>query len=101
VIFRNEKLAAVEGLGPEAREIAMKRARVEGAAVLGLVAAIGACGGYLIPRTFAASIASTGSAHSALVAFVAFYVSCIVLTWVFYGRVGQASVRVASVEARV
>jgi NNP family nitrate/nitrite transporter-like MFS transporter len=100
-IFRNEKLAAAEGLGQSARDAAMKTARVEAAAVIGFVAAVGACGGYLVPRAFAASIAGTGSAHGAFVGFVAFYVTCIMFTWLFYARAGQTRLRVASVEARV
>jgi len=86
VIFRNERLSGVEGRGPEAREAAIKAARIESATVLGFVSAIGACGGYLIPRTFGASIKATGSVHVALVAFVVFYATCIGLTWAFYMR---------------
>jgi NNP family nitrate/nitrite transporter-like MFS transporter len=86
VIFKNDKLEAVRGKGPEAREAALKTARIEAAAVLGFVAAVGACGGYLIPRAFAASIKSTGSAHGALVTFLCFYATCIALTWAFYAR---------------
>ncbi|MGH7435001.1 MAG: MFS transporter, partial [Polyangiaceae bacterium] len=86
VIFKNEKLESVRGQGPEAREAALKAARIEAAAVLGFVSAVGACGGYLIPSSFAASIKSTGSAHGALVAFLCFYVTCIAVTWVFYAR---------------
>ncbi len=100
-IFRNAKLAEVEGGGPEAREAALKAARIEGAAVIGFVSAVGACGGYLVPRGFAASIARTGSAHHALVAFLAFYATCVVLTWLFYARAKPAAYRVASLEARV
>ena len=74
------------GKGPEARDAALKTARIEAAAVLGFVAAVGACGGYLIPRAFAASIKSTGSAHGALVTFLCFYATCIGLTWAFYAR---------------
>jgi NNP family nitrate/nitrite transporter-like MFS transporter len=100
-IFRNEKLAQAEGRGPEVVEAALKEARIEGAAVLGFVSAVGACGGYLVPRAFAASIAKTGSAHAALIAFLVFYSTCIAVTWVFYARPKLLSFRVASVEARV
>ena len=44
----------------------MKAARIESAAALGFIGAIGACGGYLIPRGFGASIAATGGPHLAL-----------------------------------
>jgi nitrate/nitrite transporter NarK len=56
-------------------------ASLEGAAALGFIGAVGACGGYLIPRGFGASIAATGSPHLALAIFLAFYVTCIALTW--------------------
>ena len=101
VIFRNEKLRTVEHLGHEAREAALKAARIESATVIGFVSAIGACGGYLIPRTFGASIKATGSVHLALVAFVLFYLTCIGLAWAFYMRPQTRRVGVASVEAPV
>ncbi len=101
VIFRNEKLRSVEHLGLEAREGALKAARIESATVIGFVSAIGACGGYLIPRTFGASIKATGSVHVALVAFVVFYLTCIGFTWAFYLRTRTARVGMASVEAPV
>ena len=46
VIFPNQKLREAEGRGPDAREAALKAARIESAAVLGFVSAIGAGGGY-------------------------------------------------------
>ena len=51
VIFRNEKLRSVEHLGPAAAGRARSRRRASRApTVIGFVSAIGACGGYLIPR---------------------------------------------------
>src|SRR5262249_5851771 len=38
------------------------------------------------PRGFGASIAATGSLHVALAIFLAFYVTCIALTWWYYLR---------------
>lgn len=85
-IFRSESLRSVEGMGGEAEAQALKAARIEGAAVLGFTSAIGACGGYLIPRTFGASIKATGGPHLALAIFLAFYVTCVSLTWWYYMR---------------
>src|SRR4029078_7384650 len=68
VIFRRQHLRAVAGEGPEAGQRALIVARRESAAVLGFTSAIGACGGYLIPRSFGASIHATGSAEAALLA---------------------------------
>ena len=85
-IFRSEKLRAVDGIGSAAEAQALKAARIESAAVLGFTSAIGACGGYLIPRTFGASIKATGGPHLALALFLAFYVTCLALTWWYYMR---------------
>jgi NNP family nitrate/nitrite transporter-like MFS transporter len=85
-IFRQEKLKAVDGMGGAAEALAMKSARIESAAVLGFTSAIGACGGYLIPRSFGASIRATGGPYLALEIFLAFYVTCVALTWWYYMR---------------
>jgi len=61
-------------------------AAIESAAALGFIGAIGACGGYLIPRGFGASIAATGGPHLALEVFLMFYASCVALTWWYYMR---------------
>ena len=86
VIFRRQHLRAVAGEGPEAEQRALIVARRESAAVLGFTSAIGACGGYLIPRSFGASIHATGGVELALRAFLGFYVTCVGLTWWFYAR---------------
>jgi NNP family nitrate/nitrite transporter-like MFS transporter len=99
VIFRNEKLRLAASRGPAAREEAIKAARVESATVLGFVSAVGACGGYIVPRTLGASIQATGSAQAAFSAFVAFYVSCVAVTWFFYVRGKSVAPRTSAVEA--
>ncbi|MFA5702613.1 MAG: NarK family nitrate/nitrite MFS transporter [Advenella sp.] len=60
----------------------------ESAAVVGFMGAIGAYGGFFIPKSFGSSIAITGSAEAALIAFTIFYLSCIALNWWYYGRKG-------------
>ncbi|HTQ03252.1 MAG TPA: NarK family nitrate/nitrite MFS transporter [Polyangiaceae bacterium] len=90
VIFRKEKLREAEGKGPEALAAAHKTARLESAAVLGFVSAVGACGGYLIPRSFGASIKATGSPLTALAGFLAFYATCVLITWSIYLRKSPA-----------
>jgi MFS transporter, NNP family, nitrate/nitrite transporter len=91
-----------ESLSEEARVAAVKAASVESAAALGFIGAVGACGGYLIPRSFGASIAATGGAHVALAVFLAFYVSCLAITWWCYLRKGARSSKGSSLaEARV
>ncbi len=58
----------------------------EAAAVLGFTSAIAAYGAFFIPKSFGTSIAMTGSAEFALYSFIVFYVTCIVITWLFYSR---------------
>jgi NNP family nitrate/nitrite transporter-like MFS transporter len=100
-IFREEKRREAKGAGEAARMAALKAAGIEAAAALGFIGAVGACGGYLIPRGFGASIAATGSPHLALVVFLAFYGSCIALTWWYYLRKTFASIAPSLAEARV
>ena len=85
-IFREKKLRVAKGSGEAGRVAAVKAAATESAAVIGFASAIGACGGYLIPRGFGASIAATGGPHLALKVFLIFYLSCIALTWWYYVR---------------
>jgi len=85
-IFREEKLRTSRIADGAARLQAIKDASIESAAALGVIGAIGACGGYFIPRGFGASIAMTGGPHLALAVYLAFYVTCIALTWWYYLR---------------
>jgi NNP family nitrate/nitrite transporter-like MFS transporter len=62
------------------------RERRDAAAVLGLSSAIGALGGYFIPKGFGSSIARTGGPGAALTAFLLVYAACIATTWWFYVR---------------
>jgi NNP family nitrate/nitrite transporter-like MFS transporter len=101
-IFREDKLRQGTGLNEVSRARVLKEAAIEGAAALGFIGAIGACGGYLIPRGFGASIAATGAPHLALEIFLAFYVTCIALTWWYYLRKTLLAVRAPSLAvARV
>jgi NNP family nitrate/nitrite transporter-like MFS transporter len=101
-IFREEKRRAAKGLGDAGLTAALKAASIESAAALGFIGAVGACGGYLIPRGFGASIAATGGPHLALAIFLAFYVTCILITWRYYLRKAPlASGAPSLAEARV
>jgi NNP family nitrate/nitrite transporter-like MFS transporter len=84
-IFREAKLREA-GSGIEARANAMQAAGLESGTALGFIGAIGACGGYLIPRGFGASIAATGGPYVALEVFLTFYATCLGLTWWYYMR---------------
>jgi MFS transporter, NNP family, nitrate/nitrite transporter len=101
-IFREEKFRAGGDLGDAARAAALKSANIESGAALGFIGAVGACGGYLIPRGFGASIAATGTPHLALEIYLAFYASCLALTWWYYLRKSPLSSNTANLaEARV
>lgn len=60
----------------------------EAAAVLGFSGAIGAYGGFFVPKSYGMSISATGGVKAALVAFIVYYVLCLVINWWFYSRKG-------------
>ncbi len=95
-VFRDRHMRRAEGHGADVLQAALIAAKRETAAVLGFAAAIGACGGYIIPRAFGASIKATGGPHQALAWFLVFYASCIVLTWWQYARKPRAHVSTAT-----
>jgi MFS transporter, NNP family, nitrate/nitrite transporter len=101
-IFREEKLREATGLGESGRALALKAAGLESAAALGFISAIGAVGGFLIPTGFGKSIAITGGPQLALAIFLAFYATCIALTWWYYLRRSAAAAGAPGLaEARV
>jgi NNP family nitrate/nitrite transporter-like MFS transporter len=51
----------------------------EAAAVLGLASAVGAYGGFFIPKSYGTAIALTGDPAAALWMFLVFYVTCIAI----------------------
>lgn len=65
---------------------ALARARSEGAACLGIAGAVGAFGGFLIPRAYGSSLSATGSVVTAVVGYAIFYLICFGVTWWFYLR---------------
>ncbi|MGH7298295.1 MAG: MFS transporter [Polyangiaceae bacterium] len=85
-IFRTEALAEAEGRGDAAVAAALARARREGAAVIGLSSAVGALGGFFVPQLIGTSIRATGGPAAAMGLFVAFYATCLAMTWWHYLR---------------
>ena len=71
---------------PSEQARASQAGQLEAAAVLGFASAIGAYGGFFIPKSYGTAIALTGSPAAALGVFIAFYLSCIAVTWWHYGR---------------
>jgi len=86
VIFLTERKREAEGKGASAQEQALKDAAKEAAAVIGFSSAFAAYGAFFIPKAFGSSIRLTGGPESALYGFLAFYGTCIVVTWWFYSR---------------
>jgi NNP family nitrate/nitrite transporter-like MFS transporter len=65
-----------------------RQAEMEAAAIIGFSSAIGAYGGFFIPKAYGTSIAMTGAVDGALWAFFVFYLTCIAITWAVYTRRG-------------
>lgn len=89
VIFRTMREREL-GPTPTADEkgAAARRAGIESAAVIGFSSAVAAYGGFFIPKSYGSSIALTGGPEIALYSFIAFYVTCIAITWWWYFRRG-------------
>lgn len=85
VTFRKMTMDRVKSAGGS-EESAMREAATETAAALGFISAIGAIGGFFIPKAFGTSLALTGSPAGAMKVFLVFYVACVVITWAIYGR---------------
>jgi len=86
IIFLTERQRAVAGGSAAEREQAVRDGNKEAAAVLGFSGAIGAYGGFFIPKSYGSSITLTGGPEFALYCFIAFYVTCIAVTWWYYSR---------------
>ena len=86
VIFATERMREAAGRGRQAEEQALKEGNKEAAAVLGFAGAVGAYGGFFIPKSYGTSIALTGGPEGALYVFITFYLTCIATTWWFYVR---------------
>jgi NNP family nitrate/nitrite transporter-like MFS transporter len=66
----------------------LRQAEMEGAAIVGFSSAIAAYGAFFIPMAYGLSISLSGGARAALWCFLAFYISCIAITWSLYTRPG-------------
>jgi len=81
-VFQREARAAASRAGQRAP----RNPGAEAAAAVGLASAVGAFGGFFIPKSYGTSIALTGSPEAALCTFIVFYLSCIAVTWWHYAR---------------
>ncbi len=96
-IWRSQALAEVDPSDTAAVEAATRKARTEGAAVIGFVGAIGALGGAFFPVAF--KLAGVAAVSTAFYGFLAFYVLCAGLTWWCYLRRTLFVARVPSLAA--
>jgi NNP family nitrate/nitrite transporter-like MFS transporter len=85
-IVRSDMPRLMPGAPPEAR---LRAAEMESAAIVGFTSAIGAFGGFFIPKAFGDSLKATGGPETALYIFLAFYISCVLVNWAVYVRKGS------------
>jgi len=88
VIFRtlHERWAANDSA--EGKAAAGHQASIESAAVVGFSGAIGAYGGFFIPKSYGSPLTLNRSPDMALYGFIAFYFTCLAVTWWWYYRRG-------------
>ena len=65
-------------------------AKREAAAAIGIISAIGAYGGFLVPRTYGWSLATFDSIVPALYVYIGIYAVMLAVTWLFFLRRGAA-----------
>jgi NNP family nitrate/nitrite transporter-like MFS transporter len=82
-------LATADGT-PE-RELALLDGTKRSSAAVGIIGAVGAIGGFLIPITFNSPWVSEplAATRGAFAVFTAFYLVCLAVTWAVYCRRGQ------------
>ncbi len=89
VIFRSMRERELRpDAGADEKAAKARQAGIESAAVIGFSSAVAAYGGFFIPKSYGTSIALTGGPETALYGFVAFYATCIAITWWWYFRRG-------------
>ena len=85
VIF-NQLSARSAAQDAASQAAAVKEGNMLGAAAVGFAGALGAYGGFFIPKSYGSSIAATGGPEAALWAFACFYLLCAAVTWWCYAR---------------
>jgi NNP family nitrate/nitrite transporter-like MFS transporter len=92
ILLAKARLAVADGADPEE---AARQARRLSRALIGIAGAIGAAGGVGVNLAFRQSFITYKSGNAAYGAFIAFYVVCVIVTWVVYLRPSER--RLASV----
>ncbi|MDF3048542.1 MAG: nasK [Pseudonocardia sp.] len=83
-IFRGKALAAIANGGDRTAQL-MRARRLSGAAI-GIIGAVGALGGLFINLAFRQSFLTAKTGDPAFWAFIAFYLACVVVTYLVYLR---------------
>ncbi|MFE4463784.1 MFS transporter [Oerskovia sp. NPDC056781] len=89
-VFAASGEATAKGLSDDERAAHRLRVRKAAAGCIGIAGAVGAFGGFLIPRGFAVSNDLAGSLVPALWIFIGVYAVMAVVTWAVYRRRGAS-----------
>jgi NNP family nitrate/nitrite transporter-like MFS transporter len=84
-IFKKKARLAGDGDADKTKGLLVKAVR-ESAATLGMAGAIGALGGFYMPKAIGNSIKATGGISQAFTIFLVMYVVCLLVTAFFYLR---------------
>jgi NNP family nitrate/nitrite transporter-like MFS transporter len=87
-VFLQLHKRATAGKGKAAQNRAIAEGEIEASVALGFTAAIAALGLFFIPALIGTSINTTGTAGTALIVFILFYITCLLATWWWYRRTG-------------
>jgi MFS transporter, NNP family, nitrate/nitrite transporter len=98
-IFRGKALAAIANGGDRTTQL-MRARRLSGAAI-GIIGAVGALGGLFINLAFRQSFLTAETGDPAFWAFIAFYLACIVVTYLVYLRPAPDRAHPRAAYARV
>jgi len=92
IIFRNRKLRALKDVvsGSAAHAAAVAASNKESSTIIAWVSAMAAYGAFFVPKSYGTAISLTGTPLPALFTFLAFYATCLFITWWFYARKGAA-----------
>ena len=85
-IFRAKAARVTLRDGEAVAEAEARRARRLSRALIGIAGSIGAFGGVLVNLAFRQSFLTWKTGDAAYLAFIGFYVACLVVTWVVYLR---------------
>jgi len=82
-IMRQEVARLMPELDADQR---LRQAERESATIVAFTSAIAAYGAFFIPKSYGTSITLTGGPQAALLGFLIFYATCVLVTWFFYTR---------------